>query len=189
VGENTFNYVIETDRPLLAANYAQLLKTNTRGHTEYTVLRPDGNTVPVELSSVVIWDAQGSPIATMAIIRNISDRKRAQEALQQSEEKYRGLIEISPDAVVVTDPGLGYTFPTVEFGLPDGIGGVQATGHATIDANGAINGLFVDTPGSGYSAAPTVTIHNGTIDTPDPFLPGGFPAVATSTVMAVTTPE
>ena len=90
------------------------------------------------------------------------------------------------DAVVVTDPGLGYTFPTVEFGLPDLPiinGGVRATGHATIDANGSINGLFIDTPGFGYSAAPTVTIHNGTVDTPDPFLPGGFPAVATSTLL------
>ena len=44
------------------------------------------------------------------------------------------------DAVAVTNPGLGYTFPTVEFGLPNGPGGVQATGHATMDANGAING-------------------------------------------------
>ncbi len=34
------------------------------------------------------------------------------------------------DAVAVTDPGLGYTFPTVEFGLPNDPNGVQATGHA-----------------------------------------------------------
>ncbi len=87
------------------------------------------------------------------------------------------------DAVAVTDPGLGYTFPTVEFGLPDGPGGVQATGHATMDANGSITAVIVDSAGSGYSAAPTVTIHNGTVDTPDPFLPGGFPAVATSTLL------
>ena len=82
----------------------------------------------------------------------------------------------------MSDPGLGYTFPTVEFGLPDGPSGVQATGHATMDANGSITAVIVDSAGSGYSAAPTVTIHNGTVDTPDPFLPGGFPAVATSTL-------
>ncbi|HEY5973473.1 MAG TPA: hypothetical protein VIU41_01905, partial [Geobacteraceae bacterium] len=87
------------------------------------------------------------------------------------------------DAVVVTNPGLGYTFPTVEFGLPDGPGGLQATGHATMDANGSITAVIVDSAGFGYSAAPTVTIHNGTVDTPDPFQPGGFPAVATSTLV------
>ena len=31
------------------------------------------------------------------------------------------------DAVAVTDAGSGYTFPTVEFGLPNGPNGVRAT--------------------------------------------------------------
>ena len=43
--------------------------------------------------------------------------------------------------------------------------------------------VFVDSAGSGYSAAPTVTIHNGDVNNPAPFLPGGFPAVATSTLL------
>jgi hypothetical protein len=86
------------------------------------------------------------------------------------------------DAVAIVDGGSGYTFPTVEFGLPDGLGGVQAAGHADMNANGTITAVIVDSAGSGYSAAPVVTIHNGTIETPDPFLPGGFPAVATSTL-------
>ncbi len=86
------------------------------------------------------------------------------------------------DAVAVGDPGLGYTFPTVEFGLPDSPNGSVATGHATMNANGSITAVIVDYPGSGYSAAPTVTIHNGTVSSPDPFQPGGFSAVATSTL-------
>ena len=104
VGKSTLDYVIEADRPRLAANLAELLRVGRRpGCTEYSVLRPDGTTVPIELSSAVIRDAQGQPTAMMAIIRNISERKRAQEAVRQSEEKYRELIEICPDAVVVTD--------------------------------------------------------------------------------------
>jgi PAS domain S-box-containing protein len=103
LGQNTFDYVIQADRPRLAANYAELLKTGTRGQTEYTVLRPDGSTVPIELSSVMSRDAQGRPIGAMAIIRDISERKQAQEALRQSEEKHRRILEICPDVVVVTD--------------------------------------------------------------------------------------
>jgi hypothetical protein len=86
------------------------------------------------------------------------------------------------DAVALGDPGLGYTFPTVEFSLPDSPNGSVATGHATMNANGSIKAVIVDYPGSGYSAAPAVTIHNGTVSSPDPFQPGGFPAVATSTL-------
>ncbi len=51
-----------------------------------------------------------------------------------------------------------------------------------MNANGSIKAVIVDYPGSGYSAAPTVTIHNGNVSNPDPFLPGGFAAVATSTL-------
>jgi PAS domain S-box-containing protein len=103
VGQSTFDYLIEADRPKLAARMESLLKVGKQQYTEYTVLRPDGTTVPIELSSAVIRDAGGAPMATMAIIRDISDRKQAEVALRQSEEKYRRLIELCPDSVVMTD--------------------------------------------------------------------------------------
>ena len=84
------------------------------------------------------------------------------------------------DAVTLTDPGAGYTFPTVEFGLPNDPAGIQATGHVDWDAAAnAILGIVVDNPGSGYSAAPLVTIHDGT--TTDP-VAGSTPAVAVATL-------
>ena len=51
-----------------------------------------------------------------------------------------------------------------------------------MNATGTITAVIVDYAGSGYSAAPMVTIHNGTLNDPAPFLPGGLPAVATSTL-------
>jgi FtsP/CotA-like multicopper oxidase with cupredoxin domain len=83
------------------------------------------------------------------------------------------------DAVVVTNPGLGYTFPTVEFGLPNDPNGVRATGHATMNANGSITAVIVDNAGAGYSAAPGVIIHNGTPADP---IAGATLATATSTL-------
>ena len=56
------------------------------------------------------------------------------------------------DAVTVTNAGSGYTFPTVEFDLPDGPDGVQAQGHALMDANGAITEIVVDSPGGKLEA-------------------------------------
>jgi len=107
------------------------------------------------------------------------------------------------DQVTVTGGGSGYTFPTVDFDLPDRPGGVQAKGHiATLaadgfdgmDTDGTIlsNGVIVDSPGSGYSTAPGVAIHNGTLFDPVALLPGGQLATATSslsiTSIAVNTP-
>jgi PAS domain S-box-containing protein len=101
VGRSTFDYVIAADRPRLAARIESLLAAGKQEHTEYTVLRPNGATVPVELSSVVIRDAPGKPTAFMATIRDISDRKKAEEAMRKSETLYRTLFESANDAILI----------------------------------------------------------------------------------------
>ena len=86
------------------------------------------------------------------------------------------------DQVSVINGGAGYTMPTVDFDLPDGPGGVQAQGHAEMDANGSITAVIVDSPGSGYSSAPGVAFHNGTLFDPIPLNAGGSPASASSSL-------
>lgn len=103
VGMSTFDYLVEADRPRLASNLAELLKVGTRAHTEYTVLRPDGTTVPVELSSVLIRDSDGQPMATMATLRDISDRKRAEEAIRKSEAMLSSVLDSLPLSIFWKD--------------------------------------------------------------------------------------
>ena len=83
------------------------------------------------------------------------------------------------DQIFLANGGSGYTMPTVEFDLPDGPDGVQAKGHAEMDANGTIIALIVDSPGSGYSFAPGVAVHNGTLFDP---ISGATPAQASTTL-------
>ena len=83
------------------------------------------------------------------------------------------------DAVTVGDPGFGYSFPTVEFSLPNDPNGTVAQGHAEIDGSGVIIAVVVDNAGSGYSSAPTVTIHDGSISDP---IVGATLATATATL-------
>ncbi|OGO28655.1 MAG: hypothetical protein A2136_07580 [Chloroflexi bacterium RBG_16_54_11] len=85
------------------------------------------------------------------------------------------------DALVLDTPGIGYSIPTVDFDSPNDPNGSQAQGHATFDpVTGAITGVFMDFAGSGYTAAPGVTIRDGTIW--DPVLPGGSGATAHATL-------
>jgi len=95
VGKSVFNYVVEADRPRLATNLADLVAKGVHGHSEYTGLRPDGTTIPTELSSAVIRDAQGQPMAIVAIIRDISERKRAEETLQKEHRTLKHLLQSS----------------------------------------------------------------------------------------------
>ncbi|MCI0497771.1 MAG: PAS domain S-box protein, partial [Thermoplasmata archaeon] len=68
--------------------------------SEYMLRRKDGRTVWVETLSSVIKE-KGVPVAIQGIARDITDRKRAEEALHESEEKYRSLVERSHDMVFI----------------------------------------------------------------------------------------
>ncbi len=63
--------------------------------------RKDGSTFPVEIHSRVIWS--GNSIFTLSVERDITERKRAEEALRESEERYRAIFEQAADSVVLID--------------------------------------------------------------------------------------
>ena len=88
------------------------------------------------------------------------------------------------DAVNITDAGSGYTMPTVDFDLPDDPNGTVAKGHATMDA-GTITEVVVDDPGSGYSRAPGVAVHNGTLMDPIALENDGTEATVSATLKLV----
>jgi PAS domain S-box-containing protein len=55
-------------------------------------------------------DAQGRVSAVIEYVKDITDRKRAEEALRESEEKYRTVLETSLDPIVVYDMDGRVTF-------------------------------------------------------------------------------
>jgi len=90
------------------------------------------------------------------------------------------------DAVTLASGGSGYSFPTVDFDLPDGPDGVAAVAHAVMDANGTITAVVVDSTGSGYSKAPGVVVRNGTVfDPAQPMAGQTFAAASASATLQV----
>jgi len=65
--------------------------------------KPDGTIQPIEINASVVQSDSGQIILTLC--RDITERKRAEEALRDSEERYRQLVNISPDAVLIHQNG------------------------------------------------------------------------------------
>jgi PAS domain S-box-containing protein len=63
----------------------------------------DGSIIRVENSARLLRDADGRPDAVLGISRDITDRRRAEDALRESEEKYRLLAETSPEMIYLVD--------------------------------------------------------------------------------------
>lgn len=64
---------------------------------------PGGTTGTALISASVVRDKAGERQATVCIVHDISERKRAEQVLQEREALYRTLIETSPDAVLVAE--------------------------------------------------------------------------------------
>jgi PAS domain S-box-containing protein len=65
--------------------------------------RKDGSCVDVHIASALVKDNAGKPIAVMGSFLDITDRKRTEEALRESEERYRILFESAGDAIYILD--------------------------------------------------------------------------------------
>jgi len=66
-------------------------------------VRKDGSRFWASVVISAIRDANGNLIGFTKVTRDLSDRKKAEEALRRSEAQFHALFEFSPDAIVASD--------------------------------------------------------------------------------------
>jgi len=102
-GANVFELLLfPEDRQVARAMLADVLAGKAR---EYEVRwkTKDGAVIHFDGATVPRLSDAGEFLSTLCTLRDVTERKRTEEKLRKSEEKYRDLIEISPDAIYVVD--------------------------------------------------------------------------------------
>jgi len=94
--------VLPEDRQVAREVLADLLQGKARTY-EVRWRTRDGAIVHFDGASVPRVSNTGEFLSTLCTLRDATERKCAEERLRKSEEKYRDLIEISPDAIYVVD--------------------------------------------------------------------------------------
>lgn len=101
-GEDAIRYIYPDDH----AKYRQeVLATVERGETFITdlrIVRADGAVRFIEARGEPLFDAHNTPIGLWGTIQDITDRKQAELALQESEARFAAAFHSSPDAILIT---------------------------------------------------------------------------------------
>lgn len=118
------------DEQILPRGYSDLYEKEYR--------RKDGTTVAIQLRTILSRGERGEPLGMWAVIRDVSERRRAEEALRESETKYRALFESMAEGVAIHEIVRGGSGTAVDYRILDinpawerhtGIAGEKARGR------------------------------------------------------------
>jgi len=103
VGHSFMKFLSEESKNLVKDRYLRRQKGERVTSTyEFKVVRKDGQKRDVEIKATVMRDSRGM-MQTVAQLLDITERKKAEEAVKESEQKLRGVIATSPDGVAWID--------------------------------------------------------------------------------------
>jgi PAS domain S-box-containing protein len=101
-GLNMLSFVVPNEREMAIANMMKSMTGEKIGSNEYTLSRKNGTTFPALVSTSPII-SQNKVIGLRGLVIDITERKKTEEAIRLSEEKYRNLFENASDIILTGD--------------------------------------------------------------------------------------
>src|SRR5947209_2613396 len=122
--------LVPPDQHVEARSFGERVRAGERVPPYEAVrLRKDGTAVPVSVTLWPVRDDAGRFVGLAAIYTDLTERRRAEAELRQSEERFRGAFEHTNVATVLTDADNRFVRANAAFGRlfgysPDGMVGM-----------------------------------------------------------------
>jgi PAS domain S-box-containing protein len=113
---------------------------------ELEFIHKNGSAVWAETTVSLLRDSKGHPYAVLGILHDVSERRKAGEALRKSEERFRALIEDSSDVISIVDASgrILYESPSAERVIGYRIEDLVGKGLRDLLESGSVNRSDID---------------------------------------------
>jgi len=128
IGSTWERFLPPEDYEELKKRVAILNKENPVAFMEHRAILPTGEIRWQQWSNRAIFDEQGRIVEFQSVGHDITDRKRAEEALKESENLYRTIFETTGTAIVIDDEDTKILLANIEY--------EKLTGHSKEDLEG-----------------------------------------------------
>ncbi|MCB8964933.1 MAG: PAS domain S-box protein [Bacteroidales bacterium] len=113
-GINIFSLLVPEERQRAVQNLQFTISTGMGQGEEYTCLRKDGSTFPAQVFTSTSVE-NNAVVGIRGITIDITDSKRAEQELRESEDRYRTIIESFPDIIMISDTAGRVVFANESF--------------------------------------------------------------------------
>ncbi|GEM_PF-1863468 len=103
LGQGITAFVVEEEKLDSHKRWQEILSTNQTSTYKRTGRKADGTIIHTEISARAIRDPDDNPIYVQVILRDITDRYKAEQALQKEQALLRTIIDNIPDIIYMKD--------------------------------------------------------------------------------------
>ncbi len=111
MGMNYQQYVDKENAKKVFDAFNEIYKTGIAGGIfDHEIIRKDGTKRQVEISATLQKDSSGNPIGFRGTTRDVTERRKMEETIRQSEERYRTILDEMEDAYFEVDLAGNFIF-------------------------------------------------------------------------------
>jgi len=101
--DSTVSLVYPDDLKYVQESLSSAIEGSTKYDTEHRIIKPDGEIIWVHAQGDLIYDISGNPTTLIGTVVDITERKHFEEALRESEQRNRIIVDAMNDLVILQD--------------------------------------------------------------------------------------